>query len=116
MEADPRHVDLVLEHLRLTSASPVTTPLVKSTGDEDETLLDKEEASLYRSIAMRIGYLSSDRPDMLRTVRELAKRPQGTNSVPLGPAEKRRAVLERDASAGSAHPSSRVLCFRPRVE
>ena len=73
MEADPRHVDLVLEHLRLTSASPVTTPLVKSTGDEDETLLDKEEASLYRSIAMRIGYLSSDRPDMLRTVRELAK-------------------------------------------
>ena len=73
MEADPRHVDLVLEHLRLTSASPVTTPLVKSTGDEDETPLDKEEASLYRSIAMRIGYLSSDRPDMLRTVRELAK-------------------------------------------
>ena len=73
MEADPRHVDLVLEHLKLTSASPVTTPLVKSTGDEDETPLDKEEASLYRSIAMRIGYLSSDRPDMLRTVRELAK-------------------------------------------
>ncbi|CAE7420072.1 RE2, partial [Symbiodinium sp. CCMP2592] len=73
MEADPRHVDLVLEHLGLNNSSPVTTPLVKSTGDEDESPLSKEDAGLYRSIAMRIGYLSSDRPDMLRTVRELAK-------------------------------------------
>ena len=62
MEADPRHVDLVLEHLKLTQASPVTTPVVNSTGDEDETPLDREEASLYRSIATRIGYLSSDWP------------------------------------------------------
>ncbi|CAE6971968.1 unnamed protein product [Symbiodinium sp. CCMP2592] len=67
MEADPRHVDLVLEHLGLNNSSPVTTPLVKSTGDEDESPLSKEDAGLYRSIAMRIGYLSSDRPDMLRT-------------------------------------------------
>ncbi|CAE7627361.1 unnamed protein product [Symbiodinium sp. CCMP2592] len=73
MEADPRHVDLVLEHLGLNNSSPVTTPLVKSTGDEDESPLSREDAGLYRSIAMRIGYLSSDRPDMLRTVRELAK-------------------------------------------
>ena len=73
MEADPRHVDLVLEHLKLTQASPVTTPVVNSTGDEDETPLDREEASLYRSIATRIGYLSSDWPEKLRTVRELAK-------------------------------------------
>ncbi|CAE7805490.1 unnamed protein product [Symbiodinium sp. CCMP2592] len=73
MEADPRHADLVLEHLGLNNSSPVTTPLVKSTGDEDESPLSRQDAGIYRSIAMRIGYLSSDRPDMLRTVRELAK-------------------------------------------
>ena len=61
LEADPRHVELVLEQLGLTKAASVTTPLIKSKGDEEET------------IAMRIGYLSMDRLDMLRTVRELAK-------------------------------------------
>ena len=41
--------------------------------DRDDTVLGAEEAATYRSIAMRIGYLSMDRPDMLRTVREMAK-------------------------------------------
>ena len=73
LEADPRHVELVLEQLGLTKAASVTTPLVKSKGDEEESPLTDQEAGYYRSIAMRIGYLSMDRPDMLRTVRELAK-------------------------------------------
>ena len=68
LEADPRHVELVLEQ-----AASVTTPLVKSKGDEEESPLTDQEAGYYRSIAMRIGFLSMDRPDMLRTVRELAK-------------------------------------------
>ena len=51
-----------------------STPLVKcKEEDMDKTPLETAEAALYRSIAMRIGYLSMDRPDMLRTVRELAK-------------------------------------------
>ena len=73
LEADPRHVELVLEQLGLERAAPVTTPLVKSKGDEEEVPLTDQEAGYYRSVAMRIGYLSMDRPDMLRTVRELAK-------------------------------------------
>ena len=74
MEADPRHVDLVLEQLGLEKGASVTTPLVKvKEEDRDDTVLGAEEAATYRSIAMRIGYLSMDRPDMLRTVRELAK-------------------------------------------
>eukprot|EP00439_Symbiodinium_sp_Y106_P005361 s12533_g1.t1 len=52
----------------------VTTPLVKvKEEDMDKTPLGTAEAAMYRSIAMRIGYLSMDRPDLLRTVRELAK-------------------------------------------
>ena len=74
MEADPRHVDLVLEQLGLEKGVSVTTPLVKvKEEDMDKTPLGTAEAALYRSIAMRIGYLSMDRPDLLRTVRELAK-------------------------------------------
>ena len=66
LEADPRHVELVLEQLGLEKAAPVTTPLVKSKGDEEEVPLTDQEAGYYRSVAMRIGYLSMDRPDMLR--------------------------------------------------
>ena len=74
MEADPRHVDLVLEQLGLEKGVSVTTPLVKvKDEDMDKTPLGTAEAALYRSIAMRIGYLSMDRPDLLRIVRELAK-------------------------------------------
>ena len=74
MEADPRHVDLVLEQLGLEKGVSVTTPLVKvKDEDMDKTPLGTAEAALYRSIAMRIGYLPMDRPDLLRTVRELAK-------------------------------------------
>ncbi|CAE7223346.1 GIP [Symbiodinium sp. CCMP2592] len=74
MEADPRHVGLVLEQLGLEKGVSVTTPLVKvKEEDMDKTPLGTAEAALYRSIAMRIGYLSMDRPDLLRTVRELAK-------------------------------------------
>ena len=74
MEADPRHVDLVLEQLGLEKSLSVTTPLVKTKEEDmDKTPLGTAEAALYRSIAMRIGYLSMDRPDLLRTVRELAK-------------------------------------------
>ena len=65
---------MVLEQLRLDKGVSVTTPLVKcKEEDMDKDPLGAAEAALYRSIAMRIGYLSMDRPDMSRTVRELAK-------------------------------------------
>ena len=74
MEADPRHVQLVLQQLNLEAATPVATPLVKTKpGEENDTPLSTSEAATYRSTAMRLGYLSLDRPDLLRTVRELAK-------------------------------------------
>eukprot|EP00435_Cladocopium_sp_Y103_P063045 s567_g24.t1 len=75
LEADPRHVELILGDLDLKSCVPVTSPLVKEKASDevDETPLAGEEAARYRSIAMRIGYLASDRPDLLRSTRELAK-------------------------------------------
>ena len=62
--------ELVLKQLGLDEGVSVTTPLVKcKEEDMDKDPLEPPD----RSIAMRIGYLSMDRPDMLRTVRELAK-------------------------------------------
>ena len=75
LEADPRHVELIVTDLGLKGSVPVTTPLLKAKASEevDETPLSDQDASRYRSIAMRIGYLASDRPDLLRSTRELAK-------------------------------------------
>ena len=74
-EADPRHVDIILRQTGVTHS--VTTPLVKEkasdVNDDNDAELDRANAEEYRSIAMRIGYLSQDRPDLQRVTRELAK-------------------------------------------
>ena len=73
-EADPRHVELVVDQLEVTR--PVTTPLVKEKADavdDKDEMLSPEDARSYRSCMMRIGYVSHDRTDLQRTVRELAK-------------------------------------------
>lgn len=44
MEADPRHVKLVLQQLNLEAATPVSTPLIKTKpGEEDDTPLSASE-------------------------------------------------------------------------
>ena len=75
LEADPRHVDIVLQESGLSSGSSVTSPLVKlkAMDETDDEALSDEDAARYRSLSMRIGYLSLDRPDLLRATRELAK-------------------------------------------
>ena len=80
-EADDRHAKLLLEQLFLESkGAKITTPLVRERwnhwGDEQEAgeaKLDEEHKTRFQSLTMRLGYLSQDRPDLQRTVRELAK-------------------------------------------
>ena len=75
-EADPRHVEIVVEQLRLNEAKPVATPGTREEGttqqDSQEQLGD-EEASKYRALVARCNYLSPDRPDISYTVKELAR-------------------------------------------
>ena len=70
-EADPRHVDIILRQTGVTHS--VTTPLVKEkaneAGDENDEELDRSSAEDYRSMAMRIGYLSQDWPKDFRSPR-----------------------------------------------
>ena len=76
-EADPRHADLIIQQLGITSGA-VTTPLEKEKMgaadiDDDETQLPPEDRQQYQSLTMRAGYLAQDRTDLQRGVRELAK-------------------------------------------
>ena len=74
LEADPRHVDLLLNEVGCEGAK-VTTPLVKERVEEalNAEDLDEELCGLYRSASMRLAYLSQDRPDLLVLGKELAK-------------------------------------------
>ena len=66
LEADPRHVELLLEEVGC-EGSKVATTLVKERIEEalHSEELDADQAAMYRSASMRLAYLSQDRPDLL---------------------------------------------------
>ena len=111
-EPDSRHADLVVEILEPkigkdgravpAQASKVKTPIAKPTAEDmekDKELLSSEEASLYRSVAMRAAYLAQDRPDLQVATRSLA---QGLQQ----PTVRHQLMLKRLA---------RYLRYRPRM-
>ena len=83
VEADSRHSELIRDHLNLQKkdAKGLTAPGEKRKLDEDvseqEAMpLGSNQATDYRSIAMRGAYLSEDRPDIRYACKELARRMQ----------------------------------------
>ena len=82
--------------------SKVKTPIAKPTADDmekDKEFLSPEEASVYRSVAMRAAYLAQDRPDLQVATRSLA---QGLQQPTL----RHQLMLKRLA---------RYLRYRPRM-
>ena len=76
-EADPRHIEIILEQLGLKEASPVSTPGTKEEGRTklgNEDKLDDGEISKYRALVARCNYIAPDRLDIAYTVKELARR------------------------------------------
>ena len=55
-EADPRHVQILVNELGLKDAKEVSTPSVKEK-DEEAKPLDAPVASKYRSLTMRASYM-----------------------------------------------------------
>eukprot|EP00959_Pyramimonas_sp_CCMP1952_P005214 109604-Pyramimonas_sp.AAC.1 len=77
-EADVRHVEIVLSQLKLKpgkGSKSVTSPGIKRTAEELESSasLGTAEASLFRSVCMRINYLAMDRIDLLFAAKEAAR-------------------------------------------
>ena len=76
MEADPRHAELLLAAANLsdTKAKSLSTPGTKNAldGSEQVPLLGDDYRN-FRSMAMRLCYLSQDRPELAFAAKELAR-------------------------------------------
>ena len=76
-EADQRHVDLIIQEIGASDKSTLSHP-----GGDKKTLeeegVSKElvgaEATRFRAVAARANYLSSDRPDIQYSVKEVCRR------------------------------------------
>ncbi len=67
VEADPRHVEILIKETGLGEANIVVTPGAKANegkGELSDAPLDKAAASTYRSCVARANYLALDRPDI----------------------------------------------------
>ena len=74
-EQDPRHVELLLEHLELaeTNVKGVGTPDEKSETYHDETDFEKSKVTLYRSCVMRFANFRADLPHAQFCANRLAR-------------------------------------------
>ena len=79
IEADRKHVKMLVEELGISGGRSPKTPSVKLTdaqniaADESE-LLNAAESTRYRSCLMRCKYLDQDRVDITETVKSLAQK------------------------------------------
>lgn len=71
-EADPRHVQILLQALNLKQAKSVSTPGIQRSPDRG-TELTGEQLKQYRSPCRRCNYLALDRPDIAYSAKELAR-------------------------------------------
>ena len=70
-EADPRHVEKMLEDMDMEECNPCVIPGAKGQNEEDdEEELDGMLAWRYRSVVARANYLAQDRPDIRLSVKE----------------------------------------------
>ena len=77
-KADPRHAQIICSMMglnRAATAKAVATPGARKTYEELTNVEDlpDEEATIYRSVCMRIGYLAQDRPDIMYASKEMAR-------------------------------------------
>jgi hypothetical protein len=97
-EADPRHAEIMVAECGLAFPGRAITPGVNRPLQEKASAkLTAADATAYRSISMRGQYLSTDRPDISFSTKELARSLQQ-------PDEEDWRALERLCSYLSAHP------------
>lgn len=75
-EADPRHVEIMIEELGLQSCVAVGTPGTSAEGrtkQDDDAALTEADETRYRALVARANYLAPDRADIVFAVKELAQ-------------------------------------------
>ena len=73
-EADPRHVERILQVCGMVSGNPSVVPGVKlqeEDGDEEE--LAGEDLTRYRSVVATATFISQERPDVRFVAKELCR-------------------------------------------
>ena len=75
-EADPRHVKLVIDQLKLKDAELVSTPGTRDEGrtkDDNEENVGEKEATMCRAVIARCNHMAPDRPDIAYAAKEFAR-------------------------------------------
>ena len=86
LEADTRHVAMVLRDQGLEKATPVVTPLAKRSKSEELLLLagakhlNAEDTTLYKSVTMHVNFSSLDSPDFSFAAGSLARGMKSTTT------------------------------------
>ena len=95
IEADPRHVELVLRDLGLQYAkgSSVAGTVIE---EDDLTMpLTEVETTRYRSVVARCNYLAADRPDIQFAVKELCREMSTPTTTSMSKLKKLGRYLQR---------------------
>ena len=74
-EADPRHVEILVNELGLHEAKPSSTPGSKITmkDTDEDPHLDSSKATKFRQLIARCNFLCQDRPDIQYACKEAAR-------------------------------------------
>jgi hypothetical protein len=73
-EADPNHVEKMIEDLSLKDCKPNIVPGSREERKEDRKALEGERVRTCRSVVARANYLSQDRPDIRYSIKELCRK------------------------------------------
>ena len=76
IEADPRHVEILIESVEVQNEKALKITGEKDTGDAEGAGegLEASKTSKFRSDVARLNYLAADRPDVMFAVKELARK------------------------------------------
>ncbi|CAK0813925.1 unnamed protein product [Prorocentrum cordatum] len=104
IEPGKRHAEIVIDELGLSKANGVDTPMEKRSADKQmmdakSAALGTAEASRFRSLTMRVAYLSQDRLDLAEASKTLARSMQT-------PTEASWLMLKRVGRYLKRHPST----------
>ncbi|CAK0841220.1 unnamed protein product, partial [Prorocentrum cordatum] len=104
IEPDKRRAEIVIDELGLSKANGVDTPMEKRSADKQmmdakSAALGAAEASRFRSLTMRVAYLSQDRLDLAEASKTLARSMQT-------PTEASWLMLKRVGRYLKRHPST----------
>ena len=95
MEADLRHAEIIVQQLGLENAKALSVPSADEVKrPDDETKLNPEYTTQYKSIVARANYLAADRPDIQVAVKKLATSMAAPNNTKTtGQVFKRKAKI-----------------------